>query len=147
MKSIVDFYKESEDLIHHRIIIVCLIGFAGFLRISELLEIHVGDLIFEETCLKIIIPKSKNDQVREGHVVYIYRSNSPYCPVTWLERYLSKTKLDQDEGNHVICRLAKTRIGHNAIGKRPIADTTLREDFNNLISTVPRRRILLFPLP
>ena len=134
IKSAVDFYRHSTNLLHYRFIVVCLIGFSGFLRISELLEIHVGDLTFDETSLRIIIPKSKNDQVREGHLVFIYRSGSPYCPVTWLQTYLAMTKLDQHQSSHIICRLAKTRTSHNAIGHRPLSDVTVRDNFKSLIA-------------
>ena len=71
VKAIVDTYAESANLLRHRFVIACLLGFSGFLRISELLEIHVGDVDFEDECMKILIPKSKCDQVREGHIVYI----------------------------------------------------------------------------
>ena len=119
---------------HHRFIVMCLIGFSGFLRINELTEIHVGDLNFDESCLKIVIPKSKNNQVPEGHIVFIHRSNTPYCPVSQLEHYISKTGLKNISTNFVMCRLAKTRIGHNAIGHRSISDVTIRDEFKKFIS-------------
>ena len=136
IKKIIDTYKTPGNLMHHRFVVTCLLGFTGFLRISELLEIRVGDMEFEQTWLKITIPKSKNDQVREGHILFISRSSSPYCTVGWVERYLKDTKLDSAPENFIICRLAKTKKGHNAIGNRPISYTTVYEYFQEFIVPV-----------
>ena len=40
------------------------------------------------------MPKSKTDQHREGHVVYISRIKPECFPVKYLEAYLQKAKLD-----------------------------------------------------
>ena len=48
----------------------------------------------QESHLEILIPKSKTEQHREGHVVYISRIKSECCPVKYLEAYLQKTKLN-----------------------------------------------------
>ena len=134
MKAIVDTYRHPPNLLHHRFIITCLLGFSGFLRISELCEIRVRDLEFDNECMKITIPKSKNDQIREGHIIFISRSDSDYCPVQWTQNYLHDTKLKNQTESFVICRLAKTKIGHNAIGYRSISYTTINEQFHLLIT-------------
>ena len=136
MRAVVDTYGWSPNLIQMRFIITCLVGFSGFLRISELLEIKVQNLTFEDDCMKILIPKSKTDQVREGHVVYIGRSHSKYCPVSWLEKYLHQTKLNLSPESFIMCRMAKTKLGHNAIGKHHISKTTINDDFHKFITPV-----------
>ena len=80
IKAIVTTYgfSQPQNLIHLRFVIACLLGFSGFLRISELLEIRVRELTFDKECMKILIPKAKNDQMREGHIVHISRTNSDY---------------------------------------------------------------------
>ncbi len=125
----VDHLGTSDNLQKHRQIVIGLLMFAGFLRISELLEIKFGDCAFLPTHLQITIPKAKNDQVREGHVVYICRTGSYYCPVGWIESYTQKTGL-LDKADHLVCRLAKTKNGHNAHGNRPLTDSTVRQLFN-----------------
>ena len=134
MKSIIDAYRSPSNLLHHRFIVLCLLGFNGFLRISELSEIRVGDLEFDDECLKITIPKAKNDQIREGHIVFIARSNSDYCPVRWAQQYLQDTTLNSQPNSFLICRLAKTKRGHNAIGSRPLSYATVNSQFHSLIS-------------
>ena len=51
--ELVKFYGCSNDLIKIRFLVICLLGFAGFMRISELLALKVGDLTFNESGLKI----------------------------------------------------------------------------------------------
>ena len=111
-----------------------MLGFSGFLRISELLEIQVKHLNFLPSHLEITIPKAKNDQMREGHIVHIKRLQSQYCPVRWLDDYLETTGLILGEDNFVISRLAKSRKGHNAHGRKPLSDSTVRDIFNKDIA-------------
>ena len=101
VKAIVDMYASPFNLLHHRFILTCLLGFTGFLRISELLEIRIRDIAFHDDCVKLVTPKSETDQVREGHIVHIVRSNGSYCPVSWLERYISDANLRQPNYFHL----------------------------------------------
>ena len=63
-KSVVELLGSSNNLMHHRTVVICLLGFSGFLRISELIEIQVKHLSFHEDHLGITIPEAKNDQVQ-----------------------------------------------------------------------------------
>ena len=49
VKAIVDMYASPFNLLHHRFILTCLLG---FLRISELLEIRLRDIAFHADCVK-----------------------------------------------------------------------------------------------
>ena len=82
MRAIVDKYGGSGNLLQLRFIITCLVGFAGFLRIKANCW-KSAYLTFDEECMKILIPKSKYDQIRKGHIVFISRTNSEYCTVAW----------------------------------------------------------------
>ena len=75
-------YKEN-DLFSQRTICACLLAYAGFLRVSELLQIT-----FEATYICIFTPNSKTDIYREGNSVVIVRTDSNLCPVKNLELYL-----------------------------------------------------------
>ena len=135
-RKVVELFGQGSNLLHHRTVVICLLGFSGFLRISELVEIQVKHLKFSQTHLEITIPKAKNDQMREGHVVHITRSNTEYCPVSWLGGYLEKTDLIREEENYIISRLAKSKKGHNAHGGKPLTDSTVRDLFNRDIAPV-----------
>jgi len=91
LKQIVSMYGSSDNLLNIRFLIICLLGFAGFLRISELLQLKVGDLTFDMDGVKINITKSKTDQLHEGSIVYVSKLANQMCPVFWLSKYLSLT--------------------------------------------------------
>ena len=76
-----------------RIATFCTLDFAGFFRFNE---IHANHLIFMESCAKIFVPCSKTDvyNYREGNYVFIAKSNSKYCPVNLLARYMKEAKID-----------------------------------------------------
>ena len=84
---VIKYGGENSTIPDLRFLLTCLIGFAEFLSIDELLEVKLKHIKILESHLKIIIPKSKTDQHREGHIVYISRIKSEYCPVRYLEVY------------------------------------------------------------
>ena len=135
-KQVVEFFGLGDSLLHKRSVVICLLGFSGFLRISELIEIQVKHLKFVSSHLEITIPKAKNDQMREGHIVHIAKTHTRYCPVQWLRDYLQETGLHSEEENYVISRLAKTKTGHRAHGAHPLSDTTVRDMFNRDIAPI-----------
>ena len=72
IKSFVNkFGGKNTSLPDLRFLLTCLLGFSGFLRIEELLSIKIKHLRINESHLEILVPKSKTDQHREGHIVYI----------------------------------------------------------------------------
>ena len=135
-KRVVDALGCKEALVHQRTVIICLLSFTGFLRISELIAIQIKHLNFKTGHLEITIPKAKTDQMREGHIVYIKRVDPPYCPAHWLHRYLSNTNLTHSKENFVISRLVKTKTGHNAHGSKPLADSTVRDIFHKEVAPI-----------
>ena len=135
-KQVTELFGRGSNFLEHRSVVICLLGFSGFLRISELIAIQIKDLKFSETHLDITIPKAKNDQMREGHIVHIARTFSQHCPVQWFSDYLEETGLSNEDENYVICRLAKTKTGHNAHGNRPLSDSTVRDLFNRDIAPI-----------
>ena len=136
VKKIVDLYGWDGNMLHLRFVVTCLLCFSGFLRIGELLELMTRDIHFYEECVRITIPKSKTDQLREGHIVHIARTYTKYCPVATLKRYLDYANLDQKKSEHVICRLVKTRTGHKAKGNIPISYSCIRGNFKKLVQPI-----------
>lgn len=98
-KLVTKFGKNCNNLKELRIACMCLIGYAGFLRFSELSNIRRSHVSFYATHVKLFIVKSKTDIYREGKEVVISRTQNDTCPVSMLERYLSvaKIKADSDE--------------------------------------------------
>ena len=92
IKTLVTKYKrKNSTLLDLGFLLTCSLGFAGFLRIDELFEVKLKQIKLQGRHLEILIPKSKADRHREGHVVYISRVKSECCPVKYLEEYLQKS--------------------------------------------------------
>ena len=95
LNALVTLYGRSDvNLVNLRIVTMCLIGFAGFFRFSELVNIKRSDISICETHVSIFVEKSKIDVYRDGNTVHISRTLLPTCPVAALERYLSLAHID-----------------------------------------------------
>ena len=73
---------------------IILIGFGGGFRRTELISINYEDLEFVPEGLKIIIRKSKTDQLGEGMIKGLpYFEKEVYCPVVNLKKWLEISKI------------------------------------------------------
>ena len=90
VKSFIEDAKKDGSLSNIRLATMCAMAFAGFLRYSEVCNIRLCDMELNRSHLKIKIPESKLDQLRQGDEVVIARSASRYCPVLMLECYMEK---------------------------------------------------------
>ena len=90
MKKIVEKHASPQvDLLSLRIACIRSVGFAGFLRYSELANITANHIQFEQDHVRILIPSSKTDIYREGNCVYIKKIDSEHCPTKILQRYVT----------------------------------------------------------
>ena len=69
LESMAQFYNTpNAPLKHIRFLFVVLVGYSGFLRIEEIINVRVKDISFvDKQYMSIFIEKRKNDQHREGH--------------------------------------------------------------------------------
>ena len=65
----------------------CLLGYAAFLRFSELVELRPCDFSIVGDVMTIHILRSKNDQLRQEDEAVLSRTRSKTCPVSRLESY------------------------------------------------------------
>ena len=68
------------------IVTVCLIGFAGFLRLNEIDNLKESDVQVFDEHMELFIGSSKTDQYCDGPWVTTARSSSTTCPVQMVER-------------------------------------------------------------
>jgi len=129
LKSLVNKFGHTGNMIDLRFLIVCLLGFNGFLRISELQHLQIKEITFCEEGVKIFIDHSKTDQTRKGETISIAKSNSPNCPVFWLKRYMDLNNLHDKKEAYLICRMFKTKKGHIVKKGEGISYSTVRGDF------------------
>ena len=132
LKNLVDLFKRKTcTLMDRRFLTVCLLGFSGFFRIKELLTVQLKHLIFGNDHLTVYLGQSKTDQHRNGETVYIAKTGTAYCPVTYTTHFLKAAglSLTLHPDSYVIPRLFKTKKGHTACKLRGISYTTIRENF------------------
>ena len=99
MKLCADF-ADSSDLTKIRGIVMSVLAYAGFLRVDELRNLKVVDLLLHEKFVTIVIKQGKTDQFRQGDHVDIVRTGSVACPVGWVQKYLKLAQLDPDNPAH-----------------------------------------------
>ena len=81
--------KEKNELKRIRNKSLILLGFSGGFRRSELVNIEYDDLEFVDEGVKILLKRSKTDQIGEGSIKAIpYFNNTAYCPVNKLREWV-----------------------------------------------------------
>ena len=99
LDNLVKMYgSETTNIFELRTMCLFLLGYAGFFRFSELVNIKREDISFYEHYMCIRITKSKTDQYREGAEAVIAKTGLTTCPVTMLQRYISLACVDNSNG-------------------------------------------------
>ena len=92
-----------------QIVTVATLGFAGFLRWDDLSRIKTCDIDFHQGFIEIFLEKRKNDQFREGSWIYIAETETRYCPVGLLKRFIQV-------GEHSLDSFLFRKISHTNAG-------------------------------
>ena len=93
LQAMVEAAGPSPSLSDVRLLAVCLVAFAGFLRCDELIKLRCNDVSFNEQGMVITIVSSKTDQYREGASLVNARTGPPTCPVSMMQKYFSMAGL------------------------------------------------------
>lgn len=136
LDSLVKLYDitNKEDLSELRILIICLVGFCGFMRFSEIANLKRSDIIFTETYMKLFIEQSKTDVYREGSWVYIAKSRTSICPVDNLGKYLSLANIKEDSEEFIFRAITKTKTTQKLRKtNKPLSYTRAREIYINVL--------------
>ena len=75
------------SLYNIRMIVVCLLAFAAFLRFDELAKLVRSDVKIEDVMLKLFIQSSKTDWYRDGAWIVLASFRKATCPVAMMNRY------------------------------------------------------------
>ena len=120
-------YKD-KDVMSQRIIVASLLGYAGFMRSAELLQLQVSDIVFEDTYILVFVESSKTDKYRDGSWIPIAKSGTVLCPYTNLQKYIEWANLKGDD--YIFCNLSKTKTGFKPRKvMKAMSYTSLREQF------------------
>ena len=121
------FAKEDAELDNVRIVTICLLGFAGFLRFSELEALKESDLQVFNNHLELFIESSKTDQYRDGAWVTIARTGSRICPVGMVQRYIKLADITASPDLHLFRGIIRTKNGVKLRPKGSLSYTRMRE--------------------
>ena len=106
LKLIVQVYGCGQNLLDLRFVTMCLMGYAGFLRFDELVNIRRNDILFEEKQIKLFIQKSKTDQLKNGSWLVIAKTGKVTCPVKYLNMYLSAFKIPHNSDEFIFRKVS-----------------------------------------
>ena len=105
------FGQQSATLADIRLITMCLVAFAAFLRYSEVAGLKESDVVTYADHMELFIEKSKTDQYRDGAWVVVARVSSPCCAVAMVERYVTMANIGKDETKHFFRGITTTKTG------------------------------------
>ncbi|XP_060558663.1 uncharacterized protein LOC132718966 [Ruditapes philippinarum] len=107
LHKLVSMYSnDANDLYRLRSITMCLLGYAGFFRFSELTSIRRSDITFHDDHIAIFIEKSKTDIYRDGNWSVIAKTGYRTCPVSLLKLYLKCAKINDDSNEFIFRSLS-----------------------------------------
>ena len=109
--AMVEAAGPSPSLTEVRLLAICLVAFAGFLRCEELLKLRCADVAFNPEGMVIQITFSKTDQYREGASLVIACTGTPTCPVSMMQRYFSMGQLVHDSQDYLFRGIMHTKSG------------------------------------
>ena len=122
LKSIINAINEEkiEEIKKIRDQTIILIGFSGGFRRSEITSIDYEDLEFVSEGVKIVVKRSKTDQIGEGMVKGLpYFPNEQYCPVQHLQKWI---KISNIKSGPLFRRFLKGRsLSNNRLTDQSVA--------------------------
>ena len=130
LKCMFDKFYCVGSVYNQRLICACLLAYAGFLRISELLNLRRCDIQFFRSHASVFIQKSKTDIYRDGNWLIISRTGTSLCPVKNLELFLEWSCVKEDSDLFIFCTLMKVKDGYVfRPSNKPLSYTRMRELF------------------
>ena len=101
LRAMVDLVGQEPSLSDVRLLVVCLLAFAGFMHCDELLKLQCSDIAFGTESMTMNITSSKTDQYREGSSLVLDCTGTHTYLVAMMERYFSMGGLCTQEHGKV----------------------------------------------
>ena len=121
-------FSHNSDLLVLRDLSMILIGFSGFFRFDELVELRCSDINFSWRVLSIQIRKSKTDVYRSGNEILISKGVSSACPYTMLRKYMSKICASSSSEKYLFRPVTRSRDVYKLLEKdKKLSHTRTRE--------------------
>ena len=139
LQQIVDKYGKTNSLLDLRICTIMLLGYAGFLRYSEIANIKASNISFFDSHVEILIERSKTDVYRQGNIVVLATLDSQLCPVTMLKKYLKAAKILMGSDQYIFRSLSfRKSINEHVLcnTNKPLSYTRAREILLDALSQI-----------
>lgn len=140
LNKIIDMYgKDHSNLKNVRLCAMLLLGYAGFLRYSEIANLKMENIKFFPSYIVVNIVSGKTDVYRRGNNVVIAKTNGKACPVSWLLRYISLAELRYDSEDFIFraIRYFKSKNVYKLINvNRSLSYTRARELLINCLTVL-----------
>ena len=127
LRKMADDMGRPPTLTEIRLLAMCCLAFAAFLRYDELAKLRCCDIKFEEDHMVVSILSSKTDQYREGADVVVARSGSSTCPVDRLRDYIRIAAIDTSSNERLFRAITKTKNGEKLRKSGTISYSRIRE--------------------
>ena len=127
LKAMVEAAGPAPSLTEVRLLAVCLVAYAGFMRCDELLKLRGSDVTFNAEGMVVNIESSKTDQYREGASLVIARTGQVTCPVAMMECYCRMGEVDHTSQAKLFRGIVSTKSGERLRKDGGLSYTRLRE--------------------
>ena len=121
------FGKDDKNLISLRFVLMCLLGYFGFLRYSELANLRRSDIRIFQDRLDLFIKQSKTDKFKEGAWIVISATGNTVCPKTHLLAYMKLANINENSNNYIFRSVVKTKSNYKLHKSRKLSYTRARE--------------------
>ena len=128
LKEMADDVHDPITLTESRLLSMCLLAFASFLRYDELSRLRCCDVELKEDHIVLHIQSSKTDQFRQGASVVIARSEVPgICPVVRLQEYIKLAGIDLSLSERLLRGISVSAAGEKLRKSGSLSYTRMRE--------------------
>ena len=109
LKIVQMFGKDGKNPINLRFVLMCLLGYFGFLRYSELANLIRSDIRIFQDRLEFFIKQSKTDKFKECTQIVISPTGITVCPKTHLLVDMKLTNIN-DLSNYIFQSVVKLSL-------------------------------------
>ena len=88
--------SSSASLSDLGVLTLCLLGYVGFFRFDELVQLRRCDFQFEDSFMRVFVHRSKTDVYRDGAWVVIAKTFKHTCPYLLVQRYFVAASFSAD---------------------------------------------------
>ena len=108
---------------------LCLLGYAGFFRFNELVQLRRCDFQFEDSFMRVFVHRSKTDVYRDGAWVVIAKTFKHTCPYLLVQRYFVAASFSADSEEFIFRPVVFLRSTgtYKLRGSVPLSYTRARE--------------------